>query len=112
MPANVDQAFERGVSALFPKPAPAQEEPVKPANVYRVWNRLAVKFPMFYEFCTVGPKVRLAEEKLLILFKLNPRDEADRAKLGTMLEKRLEKEESGTLECALDNWWKEASHEG
>ena len=111
MPANVEKAFERGVSALFgvPRLPRAYASPEKPANVFRVWNKLAIKFPDVYEFATASRKARATEEKLCVLFKLDPAVNEGRSALAAKFETRLEGETASTLEAALDNWWKEAS---
>lgn len=109
MPANVEQAFARGVNALF-----AAGEPKKPEandNVFKVWNSFASKFPKLYEFAQCTKKARAMEEQLLFFYKLNPKSEKDRGALASMFLLHLESDTSDTLEQALCNWWKELSHD-
>ena len=107
MPANVDTAFERGVSALFSDPAPVK--PSEPSNVFRLWNSLATKFPQLYEFAQVSKKAKGTEEKLMYFYKLNPRSDVDRGALAYIFLARLETETANTLEGALTNWWEDIS---
>jgi hypothetical protein len=107
MPAQVEKAFARGVSALF---ADADtKKPDAPKNVFSVWNGFASKFPKLYQFAEFSRRARATEEKLLLLHKLDPRSEADRGKLADMFITHLEHDVSNTLEGALENLWKELS---
>lgn len=109
MPANVQKAFERGVNALF---ADAEvKKPEVPGNVFKLWNGLAGKFPKLYDFAQCSKRARATEEKLLLFYKLDPRSEADRASLATMFIVHLEHDTAKELEQALDNWWREVSHD-
>ena len=109
MPANVQQSFERGVNALF---ADVEvKKPEAPGNVFKVWNGLALKFPKLYEFAQCSKRARAAEEKLLLFYKLDPKNEADRQSLAGMFMLHLEQDVSRDLETALDNWWREVSHD-
>lgn len=109
MPANVTQAFERGVSALFGVSPAVPPLSAPPANVFAAWNRLASKFPEIYPFATVTHKARETEEKLCALYKLDPRTNAGRMTLAALFAKRLENESAGSVEAALEKWWKEVS---
>lgn len=109
MPANVETAFARGVAALFADAAPVKPE--GPSNIFKLWNSLAAKFPQLYSFAAVSKKTRALEEKLMLFYKLDPRQEVDRGALGYMFLNRLESETAGTLEEALDGWWAEVSHD-
>lgn len=108
MPANVSQAFERGVYSLFGPPSPAAEVRA-PGNVFEAWNRLAAKFPEIYPFATVTHKARETEEKLCALNKLDGRTNDGRKALACMFARRLENESAGSVEAALEKWWKEVS---
>ena len=107
MPANVDTAFARGLSALFSDSAPVK--PSEPSNVFKLWNTMAAKFSSLYEFAQVSKKAKGTEEKLMFFYKLNPRSEVDRGALAYIFLHRLESETANTLEGALSNWWEDIS---
>jgi hypothetical protein len=107
MPANVENAFARGVKALFSDTTPVK--PSEPSNVFALWNSLASKFPQLYEFAPVSKKAKGTEEKLMYFYKLDPRSEVDRGALAYLFLNRLESETANTLEGALSNWWEEIS---
>ena len=109
MPDKVQQAFERGVNALFPKPDHSKK--AEPANVIQIWNKLASSFPKLYEFASFSRRIRAQEERLMLFYKLDPRSEDDRGKLGIMFYEHLEADTSNTLEGALEGWWKKVSHD-
>ncbi len=110
MSDKVQQAFERGVKALFPKPEP--KKTAEPANVIQIWNKLASSFPKLYSFASFSRRIRAQEERLMLFYKLDPRSEDDRGKLGIMFYEYLEKDVlATTLEDALSNWWKAVSHD-
>lgn len=109
MPAKVDDAFSRGVSALFTTDVTVKGDPM--GNVFFAWNTLATKFPNIYGFASVTHKARELEEKLMLFFKRNPRSREDREWLAYAFMKRMEHETAPTLEGALENWWGEIIHE-
>ena len=109
MPANVNESFARGVQALFPDAQPKKTETGK--NVIAVWNSLASKFPKLYSFAQFNKRIRAQEERLMLFYKLDPRSEDDRGKLGIMFYEHLEEDAAMTLEDALSNWWKKVSHD-
>jgi hypothetical protein len=109
MPANVQQSFERGVNALFVDAEP--KKTIEPANVFKIWNTMASKFPKLYTFAEFSKRARTTEAKLLLFHKLDPRSEVDRGILGLMFTAYLETDLTNTLEDALDNWWKKVSHD-
>jgi hypothetical protein len=109
MSDKVQQAFERGVKALFPNPEP--KKTAESCNVIQIWNKLASKFPKLYQFAEFNRRIRAQEERLMLFHKLDPRSEDDRGKLGIMFYEHLEADTSNTLEGALEGWWKKVSHE-
>ena len=111
MPAKVDDAFARGVSALFKPADKIHDMPKDAANVFFAWNSLAAKFPNVYPFANVAPAARSLEEKLLLFYKCNPKSANDREWLAALFMKRLEHETADTLEAALKGWWEEVSHD-
>lgn len=111
MPAKVEAAFKRGVSALFGQPLQGKQEADAPANIFRAWNSLAVKFPAIYEFASVTTRARNIEEKLCVFFKLDPGTKEGRSKLAVMFLKHIESESATVLETALEKWWNEVSHD-
>jgi hypothetical protein len=109
MPANVQQAFARGVTALFADKAQKCRD--HEGNVFKAWNDFAAKFPKLYEFAQSTKRARGLEEKLMLFHNLNPRSEKDREALAFKFLSRMENEESNNLEGALENWWKELTHD-
>ena len=109
MPAKVNQAFERGVSALFGAGKPTAAVDIPARNVFEVWNRLASKFPTVYGYASVTHKARATEEKLCLLLGFDPSVNQGRASLAAAFSRRLETVSSDSIEGALDAWWKELS---
>jgi len=109
MPANVQESFARGVTALFADAEPKKTE--EHYNIFKRWNNLASKFPRLYAFAEFSRRARAMEEKLLLFHKLDPRSEADRETLSIMFLKHLETDTASTLEWALNAWWAEISHD-